>query len=857
MKKLKNTLYGISALACTFAMSGCTADDLSAGGGNTLIEVTTQPSASGEAESRTAIDPTDYTSGQIGINWLPTDRIGVYGSNGTANAPFGNQNTAESDKATFAGTLASGESPLYAYSPYTSTAGTDPAAVKGTLGGTQRYNSATRQLEGDWKAGTPQAGNSGKFRFKNIFPFLRFAVNATGTDVASEQLLSVSLQIEGARLHGDFTCDLTRGGATTCTPASDAAKVVMEWSDKPQLAGGSTVYGYMSCFPAAGLQGKTATVTVTTDKHIATFTATMKADALEANYYYTVPLSLALYADSWTLEENPDGKEENAAWVSGLQSRLACANTVYAIAGQPFMHKIRVPDNPSFTTSATSIAALPVKTGVQRAYNLPEGLTWNAERCLVQGTAPAAGDYVYSVEFTVDGTTYQEGIKLHVAAAADELLSPTPMMGWQTWNVLKAGISYDILASQLAGMKDKGLIDAGYKYFGIDDCWQVQNENDNGHQIPDASKFPSADGVNGMKRMADLIHNYGLKAGIYTDCGTKTCEQYFASYGYEELHAQDYQEWGYDFVKEDWYYSTDMAPTGATSSNFTDGYAGLHTEWNSPSKAHELYTKMGQALKNRGLMLYMCEWGVHEPWKWGAETGATCWRMSYDGRDGWWGKVGSSKNSDQNANGVGLHNTIVLMRNLWPYVGINRYNDADMICVGIRGTGQSSNDCVYVEFSLSNPTRKNPGLTSTEAETSFVMWCMWSSPILLGFDMTKDMTSTDLAHDLALVKNEELIAINQDPLGQGAEYIKSADGIDYYQKDLANGDVAIAAVNLSDNSANYTISLSDYAALDKDASYSARDLIGQKDAGTLSVSSSLTGTIAAHGTFVVRLTRNN
>ena len=102
MKKLKNTLYGISALACTFAMSGCTADDLSAGGGNTLIEVTTQPSASGEVESRTAIDPTEYTSGQIGINWLPEDQIGVYGGNGTANAPFGNQNTTESDKATFA-----------------------------------------------------------------------------------------------------------------------------------------------------------------------------------------------------------------------------------------------------------------------------------------------------------------------------------------------------------------------------------------------------------------------------------------------------------------------------------------------------------------------------------------------------------------------------------------------------------------------------------------------------------------------------------------------------------------------------------------------------------------------------------
>ena len=237
-----------------------------------------------------------------------------------------------------------------------------------------------------------------------------------------------------------------------------------------------------------------------------------------------------------------------------------------------------MPDNPSFTTSATSIAALPVKTGVQRAYNLPEGLTWNAARCLVQGTAPAAGDYVYSVEFTVGGTTYKEGIKLPVAATADDLLSPTPMMGWQTWNVLKDGISYDILASQLAGMKDKGLIDAGYRYFGVDDCWQVKNDNDNGHQIPDASKFPTVDGVNGMKRMADLIHNYGLKARIYSDCGTKTCEQYFASYGYEELHAQDYQDWGYDFVKEDWYYNTGMAPTGANSSNFTDGYAGLNTE---------------------------------------------------------------------------------------------------------------------------------------------------------------------------------------------------------------------------------------------------------------------------------------
>lgn len=839
-------------------LSACNADGIgdftSARRHNTVIEVYCPAPASESLETRTAVDSTEYTSGEIGINWLPSDEIGVYGTR-TANARFTNQSEQEIDKTSFAGSLQDGEVPLYVYYPYTATAGTDPTAVKGNLPLTQHYSTATRELEGDWKVGVPQAGSTQKFTFEHIFTFLKFDINAGDTDVAGERLLSVSLTIPGSQLGGDFTCDLTTC-ATTFTPASDASCVTMEWTDQPELTA-STFNGYMNVAPVTGIAGKEVTVQIKTNLHIVTFTETMKADAFRPNTYYTVPLTLSRFKDSWTLEENPDGKEENAAWVSGLQSRLACANTVYAIAGQPFMHKIRVPNDPSHTTSAENIAAVPVKDGVKRAYNLPEGLTWNAERCLVQGTAPAAGDYVYSVEFTVGGTTYQEGIKLHVAAAADELLSPTPMMGWQTWNVLKGEISYDILSAQLAGMRDKGLISAGYSYFGIDDCWQVKDKNENGHQIPNADKFPTVDGVNGMKRMADLIHSYGLKAGIYTDCGTKTCEKYFASYGYEELHAQDYQDWGYDFVKEDWYYDTTMAPTGATSSNFKDGYAGLNTEWNSHSKALELYTKMGQALKSRGLMLYMCEWGVHEPWKWGAETGATCWRMSYDGRDGWWGKVGSSKNNDQNANGVGLHNTIVLMRNLWPYVGINRYNDADMICVGIRGTGQSSNDCVYVEFSISNPTRRNPGLNSIEAETSFVMWCMWSSPILLGFDMTKDMTSTDLTHDLALVKNEELIAINQDPLEQGAEYIKSANGIDYYQKDLANGDVAIAAVNLSDSQATATISMTDYDALDQSASYSARDLIGLKDAGSLSASSSLTATIAAHGTFVVRLTKNN
>lgn len=532
----------------------------------------------------------------------------------------------------------------------------------------------------------------------------------------------------------------------------------------------------------------------------------------------------------WKLEST-EPAEENAAWVSGLESHLACANTVFAIAGEPFMHKIRVPQS----ASQSDHAVVPVKTGIQRVWNLPEGLTWNESRCLVQGTAPAAGDYVYSVEFTSDGQKYKEGIKLHVAASKDELISPTPMMGWQSWNVMEENVSHDAVMAQAQQLKDKGFLAAGYNYVGIDDYWQKSGSNSTGRNqsdgspLWDTSKFPD-----GMSYTATALHNLGFKAGIYSDCGTLTCAGMYGSYGYETIDANAYASWGYDMLKEDWFWSGHGVP---------NGYSPLGNN----RQAYELYKRMGDALKNTGrrFMLYMCEWGTHEPWRWAPEAGASCWRMSYDARDAWWGKTSSGQNKDVNDNGVGLHNTIVLMRNLWPYVGINRYNDADMLCVGIRGNGGSTNDCIMEK-------RQDNAQCDTEYETNFAMWCMWSSPLLLTLDMTKTINS----HDQALLLNSELIAINQDPLGQGAELVKSDDKLDYYMKDLANGDVAIAVVNLGDNTASYRISLGDYEALSKTGSYTARNLLAKSDAGTLSSGTPITGSLPAHGTFIIRLSKN-
>lgn len=820
------------------AMASCSTDATLPGefdDFNTLI--TARCDAPGEpAGSRTSIDPGEYADGVIGINWETTDKIGVFGSNGTANAMFSNTASTASNSATFGGNLGEGETPKYAYYPYSATAGSDPTALKGNLPAVQKYNSETRAIEADWKV-SRTAPQNGVYSFSHLFSFFRFQIDAAGTEVANEKLWSISLTIDGKQLGGDFTYNFDTDSYEFAA-ADGYSTMKMEWSDRPDLSAG-TFYGYMTVCPVDGIAGKTITVKVTTSQHIATFPVTISQEinTLQRDTYYTLKLDLQRFANDWTLEENPDAQqEENAAWVPGLESRLACANTVFALPGKPFMHKIRVPQD----ASKKDHAVVPVKDGVKRAYNLPEGLTWNAKRCLVEGTAPAAGDYVYSVEFEINGTTYKEGIKLHVS---DNLHQPTPHMGWQSWNVLETKIDEASIKAVADALVNNGYAAAGYKWLGIDDCWQKTDgsRDSNGVPVVNSSKFPT-----GLKTVTDYIHSKGLKAGIYSDCGTLTCASgsqgggtLLGAYGYESQVAQAFTDWGFDKLKEDWFWSGHGDNDGALDPT-------------SSTLAHTLYGKMGSGIEAAGnqILLSMCEWGIHEPWKWAAEVGGSCWRMSYDHRDGWMGTNGTTgviikkdKPNDptENKNGIGLKNTIDLMRNLWSYTGINRFNDADMLVVGIRGGGTSSKDLVYGDA----------GMSDAEYETEFAMWCMWSSPLLITFDVR---SSNINSHDVELLKNAELIAINQDPMGQGAELVKTSGNLDYYMKDLANGDVAIAVVNLGDSQANYTISLSEYDALDAQKSYSVRNLLGRSDAGTLSASSSLTGSVAAHGTFIVRLT---
>lgn len=467
---------------------------------------------------------------------------------------------------------------------------------------------------------------------------------------------------------------------------------------------------------------------------------------------------------------------------TALASPFVCATTTFSLPGVRYMHKVRT-----------------TKEGMNVSVSgLPQGLKWNEKRQLVEGTVQTEGTYTYTLTVSHNGELRTQPVTLNVNS---QLQQPTPFMGWLSWNTIEGNISGDVIKKVADAMKSKGLCDAGYKYLVIDDLWHAPQRHSDGRPKEDPLKFPE-----GMKASADYVHGKGLKFGIYSDAAATTCAGAFGSYGYEDIDAKQYAEWDVDLLKYDYCH----APGDQTS-------------------AAERYKKMGDALKKTGrdILFYMCEWGVREPWKWGTETGATTWRSTYDTRDCWIGKDG----------GIGVVQSIKGMKDLWPYSGVNRFNDADMMCIGIHGKGKSSSDLCLT----------GPGMTMDEYRTQFALWCMWSSPLTLSFDMTKPISD----EDLALMTHPELIAINQDPMGQQAELVGFENDIYYFAKDLANGDVAISATNMSATTKTATFDFSKISALDPTVAYHLRNVWTRQNEGT--VLRHLDAQVASHATVVYLL----
>src|SRR3954463_783866 len=244
-------------------------------------------------------------------------------------------------------------------------------------------------------------------------------------------------------------------------------------------------------------------------------------------------------------------------------------------------------------------------------------------------------------------------------------LALTPPMGWNSWNHFYCNVSDSLIRGTADAMVSSGMRDAGYKYVVIDDCWQTSRDA-RGVIVPDPVRFP-----NGIKPLADYVHSKGLRFGIYTDAGLKTCQGRPGTYGHEEQDARTYASWGVDYVKEDW--------CNATGLNAPKQYALFRKALN----------KTGQPI-----VLSICEWGSNQPWDWAPSVG-NLWRTTDDIEDRWSSMLA---NLDQSAQHY---------RAARP----GAWNDPDMLEVG------------------------NGGMTDDEYRAHMSLWAMQAAPLIAGNDL--------------------------------------------------------------------------------------------------------------------------
>ena len=318
----------------------------------------------------------------------------------------------------------------------------------------------------------------------------------------------------------------------------------------------------------------------------------------------------------------------------------------------------------------------------------------------------------------------------------------TPPMGWNSWNTFAKEVDEKVVMESADILVESGLLDCGYNYLVIDDCWAMKERDENGKLVPDPKKFP-----NGMKYVADYVHSKGLKFGIYSCAGTLTCAGYPASYEHEFDDAKSFAEWGVDFLKYDYCFRPTSIP------------------------GNILYKRMAIALKNcgRDILFSACSWGADNTREWIGETGANMWRTTGDIFENW--------KSIKELSLKGLENA--------RFGGINKFADMDMLVVGMYGKG-------HVGFA---------GCTDIEYKTHFSLWALLNSPLMIGCDI-RDMNEATKN----ILMNKEVIAINQDPDCNAPFSIRRAEDqycdVSVIAKMLSNGDYAIGIFNFTDEKAD-------------------------------------------------------
>ncbi len=446
------------------------------------------------------------------------------------------------------------------------------------------------------------------------------------------------------------------------------------------------------------------------------------------SYILTLPnLQARSYMITYTFKDDRSGKKllvtEGTPYILTpyvrAKPQINGADVFGAHPGAPFLYKI----------PATGHKPLVFKVD-----SLPIGLTLDAATGIITGTVNQKGDYhvVFTVRNRLGFARKRFTIKI------GDVIGLTPALGWNSWNAFGLSVTDAKVRVAAKTIADK-LSAHGWSYVNIDDGWEAPQRAASGEIVAN-EKFPD------MKGLSDYVHSLGLRFGIYSSPGPRTCGGYLGSYQHEDQDAKTYADWGVDYLKYDWCSYGEIAPKEPSLDDYKKPYQVMRTSLDKV---------------NRDIMFSFCQYGMGDSWNWAGEVGGNSWRTTGDITDTWksMSDIGFRQQAEQ------------------PHARPGHFNDPDMLIVGKVGWGDSQH---------------NTRLTPDEQYTHISLWSLLSSPLLIGCDLGKLDGFT-----LNLLTNDEVLAISQDALGKEAKEVFKNDDYTVYVKDMEDGSKAVGIFNIS------------------------------------------------------------
>ncbi len=434
---------------------------------------------------------------------------------------------------------------------------------------------------------------------------------------------------------------------------------------------------------------------------------------------------------------------------------------VGATPGKPFLFRIPATGNGPLEFSAEPI---------------PAGLALDSASGILSGSLKSDG--TTSVRIAVKGAEGKATARLTIVGGRHQL-ALTPPMGWNSWNVWGDRVDGAKVRAAADAMVASGLAAHGFQYINIDDTWE--GSRDARGELSANKKFGD------MKALADYIHAKGLKLGVYSSPGPKTCAGFEGSFGHEEQDAKTYGKWGVDYLKYDW-----------CSCQSKDKRAP--------------YALMGAALdkSSRDIIYSLCQYGEDDVWTWGSKVNGNSWRTTGDIQDTWSSvaNIGFAQSGHEK------------------FAGPGHWNDPDMLVVGRVGWGNP------------HPSR----LTPAEQVTHITLWSLLSAPLLTGCDLSQLDPFT-----IALLTNDEVLAVDQDPLGKPAGRKMKSGSIEIWARPLVDSTTAVGLFNRGSGPTEITVNWSD---LGLHGPLAVRDLWQQRDIG---VFKSFTVTVPRHAAVLLKI----